>query len=108
MTFGTYPFHLILSRFLSGTVVGGAQTCIFLYVAEIADNEIRGQIGTIYMYARNFGILIAFTIGSYYNYITASLFFIAITVVFLATFLFVPSTPQHFLQKNDFRVCLIY
>lgn len=30
----------MISRFLSGTVVGGAQTCVFLYVAEIADNEL--------------------------------------------------------------------
>lgn len=27
------------SRLLAGIVNGGAQTCIFLFVAEIADNE---------------------------------------------------------------------
>lgn len=37
MTFGTRPMHLIISRLLSGIVIGGAQTCVFLYVAEIAD-----------------------------------------------------------------------
>lgn len=39
MTFGTCPGHLMASRLLSGFVNGGAQTCIFLFVAEIADNE---------------------------------------------------------------------
>lgn len=39
LMFGTSPLHLIISRFLSGTAVGGTQTCIFLYLAEIADNK---------------------------------------------------------------------
>lgn len=56
------------------------------------------------MYTRNIGILIAYLLGSYYNYITSSIFFIGITVVFLAIFLFVPSTPQYLLQKNNLEV----
>lgn len=39
LIFGRYPVHLAISRFLSGFVLGGAQMCIFLYLAEIADNE---------------------------------------------------------------------
>lgn len=39
LIFGTRPMHLVISRFLSGIVIGGAQTCVFLYVAEIADNK---------------------------------------------------------------------
>lgn len=61
----------------------------------------RGQLATIFMNARNFGILIAFTLGTHFDYITSSLFFTAITIAFLAAISFVPSTPQYFLQKNQ-------
>lgn len=49
---------------------------------------------------RSLGVLIAFSLGAYFNYITLSLFFMGVTATFLITFIFVPSTPQHFLQKN--------
>lgn len=65
-----------------------------------SETRIRGQLATIFMNARNFGILIAFTLGSYVDYITSSLFFTGITIIFLVAIWFVPSTPQYFLQKN--------
>lgn len=52
---------------------------------------------------RGVGVLIAFTLGAYFNYITCSLFFMGITAVFLASFMCIPSTPQYFLQKNNFN-----
>lgn len=52
------------------------------------------------MHGRKIGVLIAFISGSYYNYVTASVYFIAITSVFLVALLFVPSTPQYYLQRN--------
>lgn len=63
--------------------------------------RIRGQLSTIFMNARNIGVLIAFTLGSYFDYITSSIFFTAITIIFLVAIWFVPSTPQYFLRKNE-------
>lgn len=48
---------------------------------------------------RGFGVLVAFSLGAYYDYITCSLFFMGITAIFLISFICVPSTPQYFLQK---------
>lgn len=39
LIFGYLPWHLAFSRFLGGFSFGGGQTCIFLFIAEIADNE---------------------------------------------------------------------
>lgn len=64
-------------------------------------SRIRGQLGTIFMYARNSGILIAYILGTYFTYITSSFYFIGITMVFLVGIWFVPSTPQYFLRKNN-------
>lgn len=78
-----------------------AQALTHYFFTMLPQSRIRGQLGTIFMNARNFGILIAFTLGTYFDYITSSLFFIAITIVFLVAISFVPSTPQYFLQKNQ-------
>lgn len=56
------------------------------------------------MYARNIGILIAYTLGSYFNYITSSMVFTGITAMFFVTFWFIPSTPQYYLLKNKIEV----
>lgn len=52
------------------------------------------------MYARNSGILIAYSLGSYYTYIQSSFYFIGSTLIFLMAIWFVPSTPQYFLKKD--------
>lgn len=52
------------------------------------------------MYARNSGILIAYSLGSYFTYIQSSFFFTGSTLIFLVAIWFVPSTPQYFLHKN--------
>lgn len=66
--------------------------------------SVRGRLGTIANYARNFGILMAFTVGAYFDYIYASIVHNGITLLFFATFLIVPSTPQYLLQKNQLDV----
>ena len=58
------------------------------------------------MYARNIGILFAYSLGTYYNYITSSMVFTGITIMFFITFWFIPSTPQYFLLKNNIKVRL--
>lgn len=66
--------------------------------------SVRGRLGTMANYARNFGILMAYTVGAYFNYIIASIIHNGITLLFFATFLIAPSTPQYLLQKNQVDV----
>lgn len=66
--------------------------------------SIRGQLGTIFQYTRNLGILFAYTFGSYYDYIVSSMVFSGITILFFVTFVLIPSTPQYLLQKNEIEV----
>lgn len=62
--------------------------------------RVRGRLRTIFRYAQYIAIAIAFFAGSYFDYVTSSLYFIGITVTFLAAISFVPSTPQYFQQIN--------
>lgn len=62
--------------------------------------RVRGRLRTIFRYAQYVAISIAFFAGSYFDFVTSSLYFIGITITFLAAISFIPSTPQYFQQKN--------
>lgn len=68
------------------------------------DFRIRGQLSTFFMHGRNIGILIAFALGSYFDYIESTMFFTGITIIFLVAIWFIPSSPQYFLQKGNIDV----
>lgn len=69
-----------------------------LYIAEIADDDIRGKLGTSYQLSRSFGVLLAYGQGMVMNYIEVSTIYIAISILFAISFFFVPATPQYLLR----------
>lgn len=87
-----------------GNVYGDNSRLVNYLVLLSFSTSIRGQLGTFYMYARNVGILFAYILGSYYNYITSSMVFTSVTVLFFVIFWFIPSTPQYYLRKNNINV----
>lgn len=50
------------------------------------------------------GILLSYIAGTYISYQYVPYVFIVLPVIFLATFMFFPETPQFLLIKNDFSV----
>lgn len=107
MLFGTTAEHLCASRYLTGVVGGGIQTCLTLYIAEIADDNIRGKLGTSYQLSRNMGILLAYTLGIFINYIQVSMVCIGITAIFAISFVCLPATPQYLLRIGADDVSII-
>lgn len=91
-------------------VGGGIHTCMSLYLSEIADDHIRGKLGTSYQLSRNLGILFAYILGMFMNYIQMSKVFIGVTAVFAISFVLLPATPKYLLQigaddvSNAFRM----
>lgn len=111
MYFGDVAEHICASRFLSGLANGGVQTATMLYLAQIADDNIRGILGTTSQMTRCLGTLLAFVLGAYINYVQMSLVFVGVTILFTITFYGKPSTPQHFLKIGATKVrnfCQIY
>lgn len=45
--FGNTFYYLLLARFITGWTVGGMQSGVALYVAEISNDNIRGRLGSI-------------------------------------------------------------
>lgn len=77
---------------------------MLLYIAEIADNDIRGKLGTIHQFSRNFGVLIAYVFGAHIKYTELSIIYLAITTIFILSFWFLPSTPQYLLKHGQINV----
>lgn len=98
LIFGSTAEYIVLSRFFTGVVGGGAQTCTALYFAEIADDNIRGKLSTSYALSRNMGILLAYVIEIYINYVQLSMICVAVCVLFTITYYGLPSTPKYLLQ----------
>lgn len=103
---GSASEYICAARFLGGVSGGGGQICSALYFAEIANDNIRGKLSTTYILSRSIGTLLAYVLGIYMNYIQASIVYIAISLAFAISFIFVPATPQHLLRigANDVRI----
>lgn len=108
LIFGPAAEYIVASRFLTGLVGGGAQTCTALYFAEISDDNIRGKLSTFYSLLRNSGVLLAYVLGIYLNYIQASMVYIGISALFAISFACVPATPQYLLQTGADDVSVTY
>lgn len=52
------------------------------------------------------GILLGYTAGTYLSYVTIPYIFMLLPIIFLATFIFFPETPQFLLIRNDNAVSL--
>lgn len=107
LIFGPVAEYIILSRFLTGVIGGGAHTCTALYFAEIANDNIRGKLSTTYSLLRNSGVLLGYVLGIYLNYIQASMIYIIISILFAISFICVPSTPQYLLRIGAIDVSVL-
>lgn len=107
MLYGTIAEHIYVSRLLSGMAGGGIQTVMTIYFAEISDDSIRGILGTSYQLSRCFGILIAYTLEVYINYIQLSVIMVGLTLLYACTFFVMPQTPQYLLKIGAEDVSVI-
>lgn len=104
MVFGTVAEHIYVSRLLSGLTCGGIQTAMTMYFSEVSDDSIRGILGTSYQLSRCFGILIAYVLEVYINYIKLSVIMIVVTLMFAVSFFVIPATPQYLLKVGEEEV----
>lgn len=98
LIFGPSADYVIVSRFLSGIVGGGVQTCTPLYFAEIADDNIRGKLSTSFAISRNIGILLVYVLEIYINYVQMSMICVAVCILFVVSYFSLPPTPKYLLQ----------
>ncbi|XP_030761676.1 facilitated trehalose transporter Tret1-like [Sitophilus oryzae] len=94
--------YFLLSRFLCGIAVGLTFTVLPMYVGEIAEDEIRGALGTLLQLFTTLGLLFSFGVGPYTTFTTFNVACLVVPVVFLVTFfLFIPESPYFLLQAGN-------
>ena len=98
--FSTQVHHLYIARICAGITGGGTMRTVSLYIAEIAENKIRGILGSFYVLAVNLGVLISFIAGAYLDFFIVPLLMIAVPTVFVVALIFLPDTPQSLIIRN--------
>ncbi|CAG9759720.1 unnamed protein product [Ceutorhynchus assimilis] len=91
--------YLLVSRFICGVSVGTTFTVLPMYVGEIAEDEVRGALGTLMQLFAVMGLLFSYMIGPYLSVTLFNVSCLAIPIFFLVTFfMFIPESPYFLLQ----------
>ncbi|XP_055375650.1 facilitated trehalose transporter Tret1-like [Condylostylus longicornis] len=95
--------YLYVSRFLGG-LAGGATFCIVpLYITEISEDRIRGQLGSYLVLSANFGLLVAYVLGCYVDYDIFPYILTIFPILFIILFAFLPETPPQLLKVKKIK-----
>lgn len=98
----------MFARFLAGLAGGGAFVLIPLYLTEISEDNVRGTLGSTLLLSCNFGLLLSYIFGNYFNYSVVPIIYMAFPLIFLICFYFMPDTPKYLADNNRFEVCLYF
>ncbi|XP_028140936.2 facilitated trehalose transporter Tret1 [Diabrotica virgifera virgifera] len=94
-------------RFLCGLACGMTYVNIPTYIAEIADNEVRGSLGSYLQLFCTIGILFPYSLGPY---VTLKLFNIILlfppTICIVLFIVFLPESPYYLLQRGKIEQAL--
>ncbi|KAL0112234.1 hypothetical protein PUN28_011947 [Cardiocondyla obscurior] len=100
IAFATEHLHIYMSRILSGIAGAGTFFLVPNYISEIAGDSIRGMLASILVFSVNFGILLAYILGGVMSFRTFPLPVIALLIVFLVLFIFMPESPVYLVRRN--------
>lgn len=92
---------------MSGFAGSGAFILIPLFVAEIAEDSVRGSLGSLMMLNCNVGILFAFIVGNYLSYDTQHIILASVPIIFFITFSFFPESPQYLMKSGNEEVIML-
>lgn len=91
---------LYFGRFLSGLAVGIISVAASMYISELAENSVRGTLGTFYQLQVTVGILYANLVGLFDNVLIITILCCIIPFIFIGTFIWMPESPVFLLSKN--------
>ncbi|XP_053607687.1 facilitated trehalose transporter Tret1-like isoform X2 [Plodia interpunctella] len=91
---------LYLTRILWGLGTGMISTIANMYIAEIADKEIRGELSIATKFMFNFGNLIVMVVGHYVSYSTLNYMMLVLPLGYFLACCFIPETPYFYLKEG--------
>ncbi|XP_046383720.1 facilitated trehalose transporter Tret1-like [Ischnura elegans] len=91
---------LYAARFISGLVTGASCVVAPMYIAEIAEDSVRGTLSALFQLLTTMGILVVYLLGLAENYVALSWTCFTFPIVFCAAFFWMPETPKCLLGKG--------
>lgn len=100
IAFATSFPMLLAGRFITGLTGGAFCVTAPTYTSEIAEDSIRGKVGTYFQLNITLGILFSYVIGSYVSVFAFNILCTCIPLVFGIVFFFMPESPNFLVVKG--------
>lgn len=100
ITFATNVAMLMVGRFITGVAGGAFCVTAPAYTSEIAQDSIRGTLGSYFQLMITVGILFAYGIGSYTSVFVFNILCTIIPIIFGVIFFFMPESPNFLVVKG--------
>lgn len=100
ITFGSSVGMLIAGRFITGIAGGAFCVTAPAYTSEIAQDSIRGTLGSYFQLMIVIGILFSYVVGSYTSIFVFNILCTCIPILFGIVFFFMPESPSYLVVKN--------
>ncbi|XP_059045394.1 facilitated trehalose transporter Tret1-like [Achroia grisella] len=97
---GSNVWIICVARFLWGIGTGMVSTVSSIYLAEIADKEIRGSLIVANRFFVNFGVFLMLAIGSFVSYRTINYVTLVLPICYFVSCWLVPETPYYYLKEG--------
>ncbi|XP_063371780.1 facilitated trehalose transporter Tret1-like [Cydia amplana] len=95
-----HPVCLMVSQALAGVAGGGVFTVAPIYIKEIAQDSLRGVLGSSGMFLGFLGQLIMYAMGGYMSYYTILWIVVWLPILNLIVLFKIPETPAFLIKKG--------
>lgn len=99
---------IIIARIFCGLSAGGCFAVVPMYVKEISQDNIRGQLGSLLIMFQNIGVLIMFILGAYLGYFTTLYSVIWLPFLTFLILLKTPESPAYVLKIGKVNVSTLW
>ncbi|XP_026486532.1 facilitated trehalose transporter Tret1-2 homolog isoform X2 [Vanessa tameamea] len=100
ITFAPNVGTLMAGRFITGVAGGAFCVTAPAYNSEIAQDSIRGTLGSFFQLMITVGILFAYAVGSYTSVFIFNILCTLIPIIFALIFFFMPESPNFLVVKG--------
>ncbi|KAL1490670.1 hypothetical protein ABEB36_013327 [Hypothenemus hampei] len=98
--FANNVIYLYVARFIVGLTGDVAFVAAPMYIAEIADQSVRGFLAGVIYVMMLIGILVVYSVGPFAPFYVCSIIGSVFVTIQLVTFPFMPDSPYYLLQNN--------
>ncbi|XP_022188572.1 facilitated trehalose transporter Tret1 isoform X2 [Nilaparvata lugens] len=100
-SFDSISFELIyVGRVLAGVSAGSCYASIPMYIGEIAEDSVRGAVGSLLAFFLCGGFLLEYVVGPYVSYLVLILVSCIAPIAFLVLFFFMPESPYYLIAQG--------